>query len=84
MTHTKGEWRADHSNVLSNKEWIAECYGETTERSEANALLMATAPELLEACTYTVKILKSHLDKYPLVVCSDKLQQAITKAEGNK
>lgn len=40
MTHTKTPYRADHSNILNDKEWIAECYG---DNSEANAKFIIKA-----------------------------------------
>ena len=64
MKHTKGKWQAMHTqngiyNIVCGKAQIASVYDfaelgsnalEIKERQQANAKLMAAAPDMLEAC----------------------------------
>lgn len=98
MTHTKGPWNIDRNNVHAGT--IATLYGcrdntyvdiwstnwpENAEQQDANALLIAAAPELLAAC-------KAALRGFRLLILANDLtdeereqiqllQSAITKAE---
>lgn len=89
MAHTKGPWKAFTKNGVvavmnaNNKEIIHWSGFDASEFSdptnEANAHLIAAAPELLEALKEAVHALKEFED------CSSYMVQfdaAITKAEG--
>ena len=101
MKHTQGKWRINttleyiekHSGkqtlVLSNDRIIAEAFGVTLEEAEANAKLIASAPELLEACKRFVKWYeagKRGITGHKMALISreralDPAKQAIAKAE---
>jgi len=57
MNHTPGHWKHGegvcnhkvYSVAQPEKDEIVRCYGDTPEEAEANARLIAAAPELLEA-----------------------------------
>ena len=53
--------------IAGNKTIICKVFGGTKENCGANAKLIATAPELLEACLWSVKQFKILADKgqYP-------------------
>ena len=85
--HTKGEWALRNPiaeyNAYSNMWCCAIQYGEdigqmifgkTKEEAEANAKLIAAAPELLEALIEVVRISDRKHDAW------DKAKQAINKA----
>lgn len=68
--HTPGPWRLVWRLVISDKSWqtkyqiddsfgacVVACDDITDENAEANARLIAAAPELLEALEYTLKCL---------------------------
>lgn len=88
-SHTPGPWRADR-NVEGDWEihaatehselsfWIATVHAETPkEQTEANARLIAAAPELLE-------IARRALEYAPNEIEANKCRAAIAKAEGMK
>jgi hypothetical protein len=98
MKHTKGNWtiadvHIDNGDIQigSDKDYICRVYSfpddeasreENAYQAEANAQLIAAAPELLEACVGALSLLK--LEGYALDCSTLKnLQQAINKAEGN-
>lgn len=93
VKHTQGKWEiSDCPNgypIIGTKETdIAQIFQAENDRAmEANARLIASAPELLEAC----KCIKNFSDiafedsagyKACLKECIDKAKQAIFKAEG--
>jgi hypothetical protein len=86
MSHTPGPWKLERKSVLipifPPHEW-AEAYG----GSEANARLIAAAPELLEACVGALaEIEASSLSEGyffaddPTII--EKLKKVIAKAKG--
>lgn len=98
--HTGGPWRwrldgTNHDILTCSKpaeaasSYVAHAYGETFERREANARLIATAPELLEA----LKLAKSLIELgsiVPGLSCETRLRDfediataAIAKAESH-
>ena len=57
MEYTKGDWKAGNTDVTANSKHIANCYYEslnfkrpTLGEALANANLIASAPDLYEAC----------------------------------
>lgn len=48
--HTPGPWLPSESNIVADKEAneVAEVYGDNHEQEQANAKLIAAAPELFE------------------------------------
>lgn len=81
MTHIKREWRADHCNVLTDKEKIAECFGGDIKEVETNARLIAAAPLLLEACKLALDIHNREHQKCNDCLLVKRLQKAIKQAE---
>ena len=85
--HTPGPWYI-HRQALADiyaDSLIASVYGslDSLEQGEANARLIAAAPELLEACKAAI----AHLDTIFVYYDANdaiaaQLQSAITKAEG--
>lgn len=73
--HTPGEWRVERTNfrheIVAGNTWVAIVLHaresaqapESREEQEANARLIAAAPELLEAC----KALIDELKRYEVV-----------------
>jgi hypothetical protein len=98
MKHTKGPWNyaqlphieIPHLQVCDdNGECIAEVYQQHSDfPTEANARLIASAPDLLEAlegCLLTLKIQEKYAlpeDKKKYSESINKAQQAINKAKG--
>jgi hypothetical protein len=97
MTHTPGPWTTEQPSGLTNPEpnwlpiyapkwWhlakvVVELDGERSEEGEANARLIAAAPELLEAC----KAIADHYDEDEILSGDlNKLRAAIAKAEGKQ
>ena len=73
--HTPGPWKVERRSVLipiAPYEW-AEAYGGT----EANARLIAAAPELLEACKVALGIIGFGAEH-------DQISAAIAKATGEQ
>ncbi len=51
MKYTKGDWEVRfNTTVRVGDDWIASCVGSGKVNAEANAHLIAAAPELLDAC----------------------------------
>ena len=97
MKHTKGKWEyskvANFSDTLVSfincgevaiAQTRTNTYNSTKEETEANARLIASAPDLLKACEETVNLLKwlnEHLTENGRKMIL-KAQQAINKAKG--
>jgi len=95
MKHTPGPWHIwendpkisnskDYHARISGKDGfcLAIAYGQTYEEAEANALLIAAAPDLLEACKAAMLWIDETFDPidFPTETVI-KLEQAIKKAE---
>ena len=82
--HTPGPWEISRDAVpegYTQNTVYAERDGErvaTAFRNDANARLIAAAPDLLEACKYVKQFLG---DKHPEITLRKRLDAAITKAE---
>lgn len=99
MKHTKGTWYTSGSvniheqRIIADEETgqtIAVCYGRgehdnRKSETEANAHLIAAAPELLEACEMLLDRLNYHgnIDILREEGPIEDLRNAITKAQGN-
>ena len=97
--YTKGPWKINkEGTIMTNKKnefghyehlllmGVSLTLGNhpKTEESQANARLIASAPELLEACKWAYDALKP-FSKEPLEKSGIKmLEQAIAKAEGKE
>lgn len=92
---TPGPWEISPSNVKqindvdvvdSNGLLVAVPAGQPKENRRANAHLIASAPELLEACkqflSYADNGKHPHLMAYANTIAGEKMRQAIAKAEG--
>ena len=101
MEHTPGPWRILESEWNGADHYIISGYGADTscickmteDNEEANAQLIAAAPELLEACEEWLGTWLYLRDKYPDIeipltlrggsdACG-RLRAAITKAKGD-
>uniref|UniRef100_A0A6M3LRI8 Uncharacterized protein n=1 Tax=viral metagenome TaxID=1070528 RepID=A0A6M3LRI8_9ZZZZ len=85
--HTPGKWEVEvigvHQFIVKNNKTIAKTPWDISnqEENEANARLIASAPELLEACKEAFTYLdKPHTSKFGNVEIIDLLNKAITKA----
>jgi hypothetical protein len=86
VMHTPGPWQTDRNNVhhhCLNNDWVEvwspEAFGASEETMEANARLIAAAPELLEALQTLmgpIDGLQANLD------AAAKARAAIAKATG--
>lgn len=76
---TKGPWRiAGKGTIRTETAWIASV---NWRNREANAALIAAAPDLLDACKRASEILRGR--GYPSWgIAKDILNEAIAKAEG--
>ena len=71
--HTPGPWRVaprsdypEHADInvdAGTRGYVALCGKAGDEEAEANARLIAAAPELLDALRETLRALESHLDE---------------------
>ena len=86
--HTPGPWEIDHTYPEPNQRkiqpkgqeaGIAVAFGDSESEAQANASLIAAAPELLELCEESLRAL--HEDDFPIL--KDKLRAAIAKATAN-
>ena len=86
MSYTKGEWtKRGKFNINITKD-VLYClqaqagHGCKAGELEANAQLIATAPELLEACKEALEYLEG-LDSYESIPLEVHLQEVINRAE---
>ena len=65
MKHTKGQWQVDSCNVrttiLSNEKQVCNLFN-VAEETEANAKLIAAAPELLETLSQVEAVIRYNDD----------------------
>lgn len=87
VKHTPGPWKLNGLTIESKHNWIASANSDGINDSnvdEANATLIAAAPELLEACKKLMAWLRE-CDDYAEKSIAWKLgKAAIAKAEGEK
>lgn len=97
-THTPGEWEVcgtsvfvlNNQRVQSNRLRITQDPGWTDEAGvrpsqkelEANARLIACAPELLEACIEAISLFDEYPELHEMKGTFEVLTNAIAKAEG--
>jgi len=83
--HTQGPWTyATHQGhtlveTVEPAKTVCNVYGNTTDAKEANARLIAAAPEMLEALK---AVTDSNINRPDLVPMWKKVYDAIAKAEG--
>ena len=94
MTHTPGEWNIKYQhNVFGGKRLVANCGGYTSNVpsdnadavNQANARLIAAAPDLLDACEMALGFCKDVYNVgYKDVEIELALLTAIAKAKGGE
>lgn len=86
--HTPGPWTVYAGNGYTIEQWDGDA-----KEDAANALLIAAAPDLLEACERCLSIFKQLADagKYPEIMMAENggegflfLSNAILKAKGGE
>lgn len=89
--HTKGPWKVEFGFIcdgngdrLFHQSEMMRNHNITVGEMEANAQLIAAAPDLLEACKEAVKIIKDILPPKGYESYIEQLKQAIAKAEESK
>jgi len=87
-THTSGPWSIDSLRIHKHGRFIANCDGlgdiARQRESEANARLIAAAPELLAALQTLTEAYQRHFDAMPVAwqTFDNIANAAITKAIG--
>lgn len=89
MKHTKGPWRYEDGTKtirsVPGNHWIASLDSwDGAIDNEANARLIAAAPEMLEALREAKQILERAKQYFPKYVLANSIDPAITKAEGRE
>ena len=92
MAHTLGPWKAqsikgDNSNlvykrIMASDKPVAFAGVYKHPNAEANARLIAAAPDLLEACKMIIEFSNDNDIHRFLEIAIPKIEQAIAKAEG--
>ena len=92
MSHTPGPWNLGINYVpyeydyfwchTENNKNICSIPGTKDEIQEANARLIAAAPDLLEACKSALHSFKKYETEFPNHPLFGELEQAIKKAKG--
>ena len=99
MTHTQGKWLVKQTDfkkavVCGNMIVASDLYDENKsppiEEVDANANLIASAPDLLSACKYALGVLESIPEVYAEQIAdildesidTNRLESVIAKAEG--
>ena len=89
MKHTKGPWRTEEgmdddtwTDVKHNADTIAMCHGYDYRTRTANARLIASAPDLLEALKSAMKWMDDRRELAEYVPEIATALNAIAKAEG--
>ena len=85
--HTKGEWAIDpqSGDTVSGEITVARPHGpagkhiDVKDEHEANAKLIAAAPEMLEKITYTIPLIKQWISMNKLEGINKKAAEAIVK-----
>jgi hypothetical protein len=87
--HTPGPWVDDTYSIIgADDSLVAECgpYSNNHEEADANARLIASAPDLLAACKALADAAwdeMSHTATPNYVKCCERARAAIRAAEGN-
>lgn len=90
MSHTKGEWMLDETKRWISTSWtpgqpmIAHLVSDASrpsEENDANARLIAAAPDLLEACNAVLGSLLYYPGEFPKEL--EVLRKAIAKTEAS-
>jgi len=86
MTYTKGEWNIQ--KTMYNEDYIInqneQIKSIASVRTKSNARLISASPDLLKACKEALEFFPERLDKSSQgYLLRRKLENAITKAEGN-
>ncbi len=87
MEYTKGEWKATLEDgewcvKADNVDYVCNCdWGANQLTCEANAQLIAAAPDMYEACKDAIELLEINLE-YNRGKVSVLLKKALAKAEG--
>jgi hypothetical protein len=82
--YTKGEWKVQDGHIESNGKWICQLWSkkeEDFENSEANALLIAAAPDLYNALKGIKELAKGYTEM-PKDIILKAIDKALAKAEG--
>ena len=73
MSHTPGPWEAQiekdtRLKIVGPEGWlgVAQAFGDDFKEAQANARLIAAAPELLEACQIAVVLLRRYIEDHIL------------------
>ncbi len=94
MGYTKGEWKVEGKKILlwhpgwsDDRKVIADCNQWDGKEAEANAHLIAAAPDMYEACKAARKWLALFGEHTPIAFGGEpeldgKLSKALAKAEG--
>ena len=93
MKHTKGEWKATPQRGIIGHCTVAQIWTNKKERSianitscdtedeaNANAKLIAAAPELLESCNKAIEIIKLQINDWETIPYVVDIKKAIQKA----
>lgn len=86
--HTKGPWHTDGQIVEVGNGWrIATMHGDLPRNMEANAHIIAAAPEMLEALEEIQRAMENMVDDADVVALFGEIKAsraAIAKAKGEK
>ena len=83
MKHTPGPWTEIDGLLTCSDGLPPFAFQRPQEELQANARLIAAAPDLLEACHMTLAAIAADLPDWAIIECKAKLRTAIAKAEGN-
>ncbi len=91
MSASKGPWRTDGRRIVSEatstilaETWSPTAYDPEHKEQEANARLIAAAPDLIEACKHALTIVNEYDETSfaGTIVLRRMLEASIAKAEG--
>ena len=91
--HTEGPWETRNGMVFSSRnksgKTLAQVYGRTQDEEDANALLIAAAPDLLEACRLVLSLASGGYDRHMTPAIRAMLREsgiarAVAKAAGSE
>ncbi|MCJ7828382.1 MAG: hypothetical protein MUP81_01410 [Dehalococcoidia bacterium] len=89
--YTKGDWKVDYPNVVDTEGWnVCEVSGEPRKErkeAEANAYLIAAAPDMYEALNQAYWLLDFFRDPHrnnEIIKTREQIRQALAKVEGKE